>query len=248
MKKNDSSSHNKQKILLVIPAYNEEANIAKVVASVPNTVTVSNEKYAIDIVIVDDCSDDKTYDQAKKTRARVLRHIMNLGAGAATRTGFAFALKNLENLAYVITIDADGQHNVDDIKRLVEAAVKANADMVVGNRLHAGNSSTMPFHRRFGNWGLSVISRVLFGIKVQDTQSGLRLIKASALKPLAGYTIDRYGFCTEVLWIASRSGMNIVETPIDVIYSEETLGKGQNNWGVINLVIDLILVRIARSM
>ena len=235
-------------ILLVIPAYNEGAGIQGVIAGIPKSITVKKKRYNIEIVIIDDCSTDDTYKKARKTRARVLRHIINLGAGAATRTGFAFALRSLENVAFIITIDADGQHSAGDIQRLVEAQVENNADVVVGNRLHDGNKATMPFHRRFGNWGLTMISRLLFGIKIKDTQSGLRLVRASALQPLAGYTIDRYGFCTEVLWIASRSHMKIVETPITVMYSEETLTKGQNNWGVINLVIDLILIRITRSM
>jgi len=149
-------------------------------------------------------------------------------------------------LAYVITIDADGQHSSEDIERLVSFAIKHKAEMIVGNRLHADNKKDMPLHRTLGNRGLSLISRMLFGIKTEDTQSGLRLFSASALPKIADYSIDRYGFCTEMLWLAVRNDVVIREMPISVKYSEESLSKGQSNWGVVDLVLDLIWIRITR--
>jgi len=233
-------------ILIVIPAYNEEGLIGDVIKSVPSLIKVKNARFGIQTLVIDDFSKDKTRQEALAAGARVLRHTINLGAGAATRTGLVFASRHAKEFAYVITIDADGQHKVTDIERLVKFAIKSNADMIIGNRLHEGNKESMPLHRRFGNWGLTFISQILFGIKVKDTQSGLRLIKADAVGALADYTIDRYGFCTEMLWIASRRKLDVQEIPISVLYSEETLAKGQNNWGVINLLIDLMLIRIAR--
>src|SRR6187549_709178 len=103
-------------VLLIIPAFNEEAAINNVINSIPHTVVISKIQYKTSIIVIDDCSTDKTYETAIKTRARVLHHIINMGAGAATRTGFAYALKHAEEFSYVITIDADGQHNTNDIK------------------------------------------------------------------------------------------------------------------------------------
>ena len=233
-------------VFIVIPAYNEAAHIRKVIDSIPKTVTVGKQYFAVTVVVVDDCSQDATYAEAKKTGAVVLRHVMNSGAGAATRTGLRYAERNSDNLAYVVTIDADGQHASSDIKKLIAFALEHDAEMVVGNRLHAGNKKDMPLHRTLGNRGLGFISRVLFGIKTQDTQSGLRLFAARVLPIISDYTIDRYGFCTEMLWLAVRAGVPVHEMPIAVKYSKETLAKGQSNWGVIDLVLDLIWIRISR--
>lgn len=234
------------RIAIIMPAYNEERNIMQVVKSIPQTLTVKSFKYRLIAVVVDDCSSDETAAQARKAGALVVRHIINSGAGAATRTGLHYAHMMIPDLAYAITIDADGQHSSEDIEKLLKFAIKNDAPMVVGSRLHAGNNDSMPLHRRYGNVGLSIISRVLFGIKTKDTQSGLRIFKADIIPKISDYTIDRYGFCTEMLWLAKRHNVRVMEAPISVSYSEDTLSKGQNNWGVISLIIDLIKIRVSR--
>lgn len=236
----------KKNIVIVIPAYNEAPRIAKVVSAIPRQLKIDAHTFAIKVVVIDDCSRDATVAEAKKGGAMVLRHVMNSGAGAATRTGLRYAEYRSSDIAYVATIDADGQHAVTDIEKMVRHAIKTDSDMVVGNRLHAGNKKDMPFYRTFGNKGLSLISRMLFGITTQDTQSGLRLFKAEVLPVVADYTIDRYGFCTETLWLAFRAGLKVTEVPITVKYSQETLHKGQSNWGVIDLIKDLLWIRISR--
>lgn len=238
------SPQSKHRILVVIPAYNAEPHIRRVVNELPKTITVDRKVFQLDVVVIDDGSGDNTYEEALKTRATVLQHVMNCGAGAATRTGLRYAMKYGEDVSYVATIDSDGQHEADDIKTLLHSALLTNADMVVGNRLHAGNSDSMPLHRSFGNKGLSLISRILFNIKVKDTQSGLRLYASGILPIISDYTIDRYGFCTESLWLASRAHLNIQEVPTAVKYTDERLQHGQSNWGVVDLLLDLIWVRL----
>jgi glycosyltransferase involved in cell wall biosynthesis len=234
-------------LMVVMPAFNEAGRVGKVVQSMPKTCSVGGRRFKLRVVVVDDCSDDSTSDEAKAAGATVLRHAINCGAGAATRTGMRYAIKaGIADLAYVVTIDSDGQHKVKDITRLVAYAVKHKASMVVGNRIHAGNNKTMPMHRTLGNRGLSLISRVLFGIKTQDTQSGLRLIAAPILPVISDYTIDRYGFCTDMLWQAVRHKIPVHELPISVHYSTETLSRGQNNWGAVDLLKDLLWIRITR--
>ncbi len=235
-----------RKVIVVIPAYNEAGRIGKVIASLPAKITVSKETFKVQVVVIDDASRDTTATEAKEAGATVLRHVINSGAGAATRTGLHYADLNNQDLAYVVTIDADGQHSSQDVERLVRFAIKNNAQMVVGNRLHADNKKDMPLHRNLGNWGLSFISRVLFGVKTKDTQSGLRLFAASTLPYVSDYTIDRYGFCTEMLWQAVRHDVTVQEMPISVTYSKETLAKGQSNWGVVDLVLDLMWIRMTR--
>jgi glycosyltransferase involved in cell wall biosynthesis len=231
-------------IMIVMPAYNEAPRIGKVIRSVPKVFTVEGRTYPTRVVIVDDGSKDGTVQEAKTAGATVLKHVMNSGAGAATRTGLRYAA-NQPDIAYVATLDADGQHATSDVERMLGHALKSNADVIIGSRLHAGNKQAMPFHRRFGNRGLDMIGRVLFGITTRDTQSGLRLFKAEAVPIIADYTIDRYGFCTEMLWLAFRAGLRVDEVPTSVTYSAETLAKGQSNWGVVQLLKDLIWIRIS---
>lgn len=229
-----------------MPSYNEGPRIGKVIKSIPKTITVAGKKFATEVVSIDDGSADDTADQALKAGATVLSHVINSGAGAATRTGLRYALNRIhhgEDVAFAISIDADGQHTADDIERLVRHALKNDSDLIVGNRLHEGNKEDMPFHRVFGNVGLSLVSRMLFGVKLKDTQSGLRLFSRRALPVVAGYTIDRYGFCTEMLWLAERAKLKVEEIPIAVKYFEATLAKGQNNWGAVLLIKDLLWVR-----
>lgn len=233
-----------RKLMVVIPAYNAGKHIRRVVNELPASVTARGQKFSLEVVIVEDGSRDNTYEEALRTRAVVLRHVMNSGAGAATRTGLRYVQAQSSDIAYVATVDADGQHEGADIKKLLECALKTNADIVVGNRLHGGNKEAMPAHRVLGNKGLSFFSRILFNIKVQDTQSGLRLYRASALPIISEYTIDRYGFCTESLWLAQRAHLNIRETPTAVSYSDESLQHGQSNWGVVDLVLDLLWIRM----
>lgn len=233
-------------VAVVIPAYNEERDISQVIRSIPSTITIDNTLYKFVNVVVDDCSSDKTADNVRNENATIVSHVINSGAGAATRTGLYFASRSIEKLSYAITIDADGQHSAKDIEKLLRYAVKNNSSMIVGSRLHPDNNTSMPRHRRYGNVGLSLISRLLFGIKTKDTQSGLRLLRFDVIPKVGAYTIDRYGFCTEMLWLAKRHDIEVVEVPISVRYSDETLNKGQNNWGVVSLLIDLLWIRISR--
>jgi glycosyltransferase involved in cell wall biosynthesis len=237
---------NQRTVAILIPAYNEAKHIREVIRSLPEEISVAKQHFAVRVIVVDDCSRDDTYVQAKKENVTVLRHIMNSGAGAAVRTGLHYAERMIEGLAYVVTIDGDGQHFSGDVERMVRCAVEHNVDMVVGNRLHEGNKATMPVHRSLGNWGLSLISRILFGVRVKDSQSGLRLFAAPLVPFVADSTIDRYGSNTELLWLAQRNGARIQEIPISVKYSDETIANGQNNWGVVELLLDLLWIRISR--
>lgn len=228
-----------------MPAYNAEKTLGSVIKSLPSKFEIKSLKLTVLVVVVEDGSTDRTYKTALKYNAVVIRHLLNSGAGAATRTGLRYAQSLGDKVKFAATIDSDGQHSSEDINKMLIKAIETKAQVIVGNRLHDGNKYKMPFHRTLGNKGLTLISRMLFGIKVEDTQSGLRLYDNKALPAVSNYKIDRYGFCTESLWHATRAKLKIVETPISVEYSEETLASGQSSWGVFELIKDLIWIRVA---
>lgn len=236
----------KKMVAVVMPAYNEANAIQAVIRSIPKSFDIDGVKLSTVVIVVNDCSSDETARLAKEAGSHVVNHFINLGAGGATRTGMHYAQSEVDGLRYVVTIDSDGQHSARDIKNILSHAIKNNSKFIVGSRLHSGNKDSMPAHRQLGNIGLSLISRMLFGIKTKDTQSGLRLIDAEVLPYVSSYTIDRYGFCTEMLWLANKARVTVEETPISVVYTEETLSKGQSNWGVVGLLVDLLWIRISR--
>lgn len=233
-------------VLVVIPALNEGPHISKVIKSIPKTIKAGAHLFKTKVVVVDDGSSDDTAQQGRSAGAVVLSHVVNTGAGGATRTGLRYAEQCGDaDLKYIVTIDGDGQHASNDVTHLVKFAVEHKSSFLVGSRLHSGNKAHMPITRRFANWGASVISRVLFGIKTKDTQSGMRLYDIKIVPIISNFTLDRYGFCTETLWHAVRAKVRVDEMPIAVSYSKEGMARGQSLWSAMEVLRDLIRVRIA---
>lgn len=221
------------KVCIVIPAYNESAVIGEVIKNTKNSMS------DFDIVVVNDGSSDTTSENAKKAGAIVIDHILNSGAGAATATGLSYAQNNGYDIA--ATMDADGQHSPEDVLKGINLLKKSESDLLIGSRLI--DSKGMSHVKVLGNKGLSIITRVLFGINVTDSQSGLRIFSARALKDLRWKT-SGYEFCSEMLWRANQQGLTIDEFPIQAIYTDYSMGKGQSNWNAINIVKSLIKRRI----
>lgn len=212
---------------IVIPAFNESKVIAKVISD------VKKEGFK-NIIVVDDCSKDNTSKVAKKSGATVARHEVNRGAGAATKTGFDLA-KSL-SAKFVVTIDADGQHDPKDITRLLPASEKY--DVIIGSRMI--NPKGMPFTRKLFNRVGSLITFILYGIYVRDSQTGFKIFNKKALDKIE-INFDRYEFCSEVLHEISRNKLTYKEIPIKVIYTEYSLSKGQNFSNGIRMVFKMIM-------
>ncbi|MBU4493174.1 MAG: glycosyltransferase family 2 protein, partial [Nanoarchaeota archaeon] len=151
------------KVWVVIPAHDEEKHIEKVVKK--------TKRFAKNILVVDDGSKDKTAIIAERSGAFVLRHIVNLGKGVALKTGCEYAIKN--GAEKIVALDADGQHDPKEIPEFVKAL--DNADIVFGYRRLNKN---MPFVLRYGNWFIFFITKLLFGLKIVDTQCGYRAFKS----------------------------------------------------------------------
>lgn len=198
-------------VIAVIPAYNEENSIAKVI--------VLTKRYVDKVIVVDDGSKDLTRDIAEELGAIVIAHDRNRGYGAALRTGFKEALK--ESPRIVITLDADGQHDPSEIPKLIKPILEGKADVVLGSRFIKGAKGKMPFYRKIAISFITKLTRRSMKIKISDAQSGFRAYKSEVL-PLLIPTESGMGASVEILDKAALHKLKIVEVPITVSYSPGT--------------------------
>lgn len=227
----------RKKVALIIPAFNEELVVGEVVVGLKQTFARS--PYDAQVIVIDDGSTDRTAAKAKRAGAHVIQHIVNVGSGGATATGLSYA--QTQGFVVAATLDADGQHAPTDVLKGVDLLAKGDVDLLIGSRII--NSRGMSRTKIIGNKGLSIVTYVLFGINVTDSQSGLRVFSERALKELKWKT-SGYEFCSEMLWRAKQLGLSIAEYPIKTIYTEYSKSKGQNNWNGFNIVKVLLRQRI----
>jgi len=218
------------KVVAVIPAYNEAATVA---ATVQRTRTFVDE-----VLVIDDGSSDATAALAAEAGARVVRHPINRGLGASLTTGFAAALARRAD--HVITLDADSQHDPAAIPDFL-AALEAGAEVVIGSRMLTRRG--MPWHRQIAQVIGNLVTLILFGVWVTDSQSGFRAFTASALSRMHLRT-NRMEISSEIVAEAKARGLQIREIPIAAIYTSYSLSKGQNFFVGLATVVKLILRRL----
>lgn len=202
------------KVLVIVPAYNEEESIKKVV----NEIKSKNKD--VDVIVVNDGSKDNTVKEAKNTEALVVDLPCNLGIGGAVQTGYLYAYNNNYDIA--IQIDGDGQHDPSYIKQMVEIIQKKQADMVIGSRFIEKTGYKQTFMRKLGNNVLSFIIRILTGKKIYDTTSGYRASNREIIKRFANsYPFDYPEPDTNLQLIVSKKV--IKEIPVEM--RQRTTGK-----------------------
>ena len=194
-------------IWAVIPAYNEEKNIKAIVKK--------TKTYVGKVMVVDDGSKDNTSEAAEKSGAVVLKHIINLGKGAALKTGCDYAANNAE---FIVVLDADAQHNPEDIPRFIEKLNKY--DIVFSYRK---SSRKMPLVLRFGNWFISKVVSILYNVSLHDTQSGFRAFSRDAYKKIRWNASD-YSMESEMISRAGKQRLKYVQIPIETVYSDRYKG------------------------
>lgn len=221
------------RLAVVIPAYNEAKTIDSVVRRIPRRIPRVS---GIETVVVDDNSTDQTYKLAKKAGAHVLSHAMNLGQGGAILTGVAFCKRLGADI--VVTLDADGQHDPTEIARLLDGHRSTGADLVIGSRFLSDTIGNMPTLKQAGNRGFSLITYLLSGKMLTDTQSGFRLFGTQMIELLLTLDLAGYEFCSETIMIAHKHRLKIAEAPISTIYFDNR--RGQDPINGINILLRLI--------
>ena len=215
-------------------AYNEAAVIAQ---------TIEDLKLFIkNIVVVDDCSSDATYDIASKAGARVLRHPINLGQGAALQTGIDYALS--QGAIYVVTFDADGQHVAADIPPMLKALKQSGVEIALGSRF-LGKAPGLPTRRRLLLKVAIMFTRWTGGGRFTDVHNGFRIMTKQFLNHFR-FSQNRMAHASEILKFITRSRILFIEYPITVAYTEHSLKKGQKNIHSVKIILELILGRISK--
>ncbi len=221
------------KSVAIIPAYNEEVALGSII--------LRTLQYVDEVIIVNDGSDDKTVDVAKLAGAEIINHATNLGKGEALKSGFSA----IGDADVVVTIDADGQHNPDEIPSLIKPIIEDGADLVNGSRYMNGPEENTPAYRRVGQQVLDNATNISAGIKVTDSQSGFRAFSPEACKVFRFYDTG-FGIESEMLVDVAEAGLKIVEVPITVRYDVDGSTKNPVTHGV-GVLLKIIKDKIFRT-
>lgn len=194
-----------------IPAYNEEKNIASTILKL--------KKITNKIIVCNDGSSDTTGEIAKELGAIVINHQKNMGYGGAVKSIFLKA-KEL-NADVLVTFDADGQHRVEDIEKLITPIYEGKLDVVIGSRFLSKDNSQVPEYRKFGIKVITKVTNASLHDALTDSQSGLRAYSKKVLSELI-LSESGMGISTEILIKANNKGFKIGEVPITILYEGET--------------------------
>jgi len=197
------------KITIGIPAYNEEKNIASIITKLKN-ITDS-------IIVCDDGSSDMTSEISKNLGAVVISHKKNMGYGAAIRTIFQKSVELDSDI--LVTFDADGQHRIDDVSKILQPLENNEADIVIGSRF-LDNESKVPNYRKIGIKVITQVTNASLKKKLTDSQSGFRAYNKQALTQISPSEMGM-GISTEILIKASSKGLRIAEIPITILYHDD---------------------------
>ena len=205
-----------QKIYIVIPAFNEAGSIGKVIEDL--------FYYGYEnIVVVDDASADKTSETVKTFNVFLIRHPVNMGPGAAIKTGIDFALFNGADI--IVTFDADGQHLAKDIYNLVQPIILNESEITLGNRF-LNKTSKVPIFKKIILKAGALLMFLMYGILSSDSHNGLKAISRSAALKI-DIRSNGWEYCSEVIEEIMLKKIKYREIPVTVKYTDYSIKKGQ---------------------
>lgn len=215
---------------LVVPLYNESQVVSEVVAQARKTFP--------HIVCVDDGSSDDSANEARLGGAVVVKHPINLGQGAALRTGLDYALRQ-PGADFFVTFDSDGQHSVDDAMSMVKRLSKGDLDIVVGSRFL--DNRTKPGFVKVVVLKMAVkFENIMTGVKLTDAHNGLRALSRHAAQVIR-IDQNRMAHASEIVAEIGRNKLRYEEMPVHLVYTEYSKSKGQSVWNSVNILSDLFL-------
>lgn len=221
---------------IIIPVYNE--------ATVIKSVIQDAIKKFSKIVCVNDGSSDNSAREILKTKARLVSHPINLGQGAALQTGVDYALQD-PKAEYFVTFDADGQHSLEDVSRMLRIIKKDNLDIVVGSRF-LGEAQDITLFKKLILKGAVLFSNATTGIKLTDAHNGLRVFNRRFAENL-NITMSDMTHASEVTHRIADGGYKYKEVPVTINYSEYSKSKGQSSLNAVNIVFDLLMHKVSKK-
>ncbi|MGN6428670.1 MAG: glycosyltransferase family 2 protein [Leifsonia sp.] len=219
-----------QRTWLVVPLYNE--------ATVVRSVMEEARKVFPKIVCVDDGSTDASAAEARAGGAVVVQHPINLGQGAAIRTGLDYALLDPE-ADFFVTFDSDGQHRVEDALTMVRMLDEGELDIVVGSRFLDDRTTLSPLKKVVLRAGV-VFERMSSGVQLTDAHNGLRALNRHAAESIQ-IIQNRMAHASEIVAEIGRNKLRWAEAPVHVLYTDYSRSKGQSVWNSVNILSDLFL-------
>lgn len=220
-------SNNKYNDLwLVIAAFNEGSVISDVIKNV--LIVFPN------VVVINDGSNDNTLDQIKLTSAYCISHPINLGQGAALKTGIDFALS--KGAKYIATFDADGQHSIGDVETMYTLISKNKTDVVLGSRF-LGNAIGISRFRRLFLKAAIIYTGITTGIWLTDAHNGLRMFNEKASR-LMDIRQNKMAHASEIISLIGINKLKYLEVPVTIIYTEYSLSKGQKLSNSISILVE----------
>ena len=218
-----------QKVTVIIPAYNEQKNIADIVARIKETDT----GIGLDVVVIDDGSTDQTASFARLAGAKVIRHLVNMGYGAALQTGYKYAVQR--GYPYLVQLDGDGQHDPGYMPELLQMVMAGEGDLILGSRFlkmsAAGKGAlVLPQTGIARKWGIKIfafLTSTLVGFKITDPTSGYQALNR---KVITFFTQDFFPGDfpdADIIVIAHRAGFKIKEFPMTM--SQRSIGKSMHS-------------------
>ena len=207
----------KDDVYLVVPAYNEEKTVSEIIEG------IAKEGY--NVLLVNDGSADNTLELAIESKRKcpdkifIVSHMINRGLGAALNTGMEAAIK--KDAQYIITFDADGQHAIEDISKVIQPLYDGEADAVIGSRPF----EDMPLSKSFANIVMNFLTLIFYRRKVKDSQSGLRAFTRDAASKI-NVVSSGYGVSSEFIKEITDNNLRLSEVTITTIYTPETQNKG----------------------
>ncbi|MEM5821120.1 MAG: glycosyltransferase family 2 protein [Candidatus Aenigmatarchaeota archaeon] len=196
-------------IVAIVPAYNEEKTISEVVKRL--------KEQNFEVIVIDDCSKDKTYEKAKEAGAVVIRHEKNMGKGFGLRSGIEYAIKNFPNAKYLLFIDADLQHMPEEAPRLIKK-LEEGYDLAKGYR----SWKNVPFRHKIGNYLWNFLFYLFFGLYVKDLGNGYMAMKVEVAKKIKDVLGGGYIIEAKILKECVKNNFKVAFVPVTVLYHKKS--------------------------
>lgn len=227
----DRPMHDYSDTWAIIPLYNEAQVIGDVVRDLRTRIP--------NVLCIDDGSVDASVEEARKAGAHVAVHPINLGQGAALQTGFSWVLANTD-ARYVVTFDADGQHQSQDAAHMVDVAREENLGFVLGSRFIDGMTLEMSAAKRVVLHLAAAFSRMRSKMSLTDAHNGLRVIRRDALDKVF-LSQNRMAHASQIIEQLGQTGLAWREVGVHIRYTDYSRAKGQSMLNAINILVELML-------